>query len=623
MIDHSRTSTAALTLAAMGVVFGDIGTSPLYAFKVCFHLAGGLPVTPANVLGLLSLILWALIIIIAIKYVALMLRADNRGEGGVLALMALVLSGRSRMPRQVVVVLALAGTALFFADGAITPAISVLSAVEGLALANPGFQRAVLPIVIIILVGLFAAQSRGTGSMGRLFGPITLLWFLVLAALGLSWIVERPEVLAAINPSHAIEFIAHHQGMSVLVMSAVFLAVTGGEALYADMGHFGPRAIRIGWYGIAMPALMLNYLGQGARVLADPAAIESPFYLMSPGWALPWLVLLATVATVVASQAVISGVFSLARQAMLFGFLPRFRVLHSSAQEAGQIYVPAANWLMLIATLVLVLAFGSSEALAGAYGIAISAAMAIDSLLLVALLVQSNGSATGWLALAALSFILPIDLMFVAANSLRIPSGGWVPLAMAAVLMTGMLTWRDGRALLLERLTRRDTSVRDFLRRLAEAEVVRTPGCAIYLDSRSNGIPRPLQRTLDLHGAVAASVLIVSIRTLDRPYATRDERIAVSALGAGIQRIIASHGFMESFPLSSVLEESRAFGVDFRPEVTSYVLGRHEVVVTRSSGMSPWRKRLFALMMRNSQAAVRHYGVPPHRAVEFGTPQEI
>ncbi len=614
--------TAALTLAVLGVVFGDIGTSPLYAFRVCFDLAAGLEVSRANVLGLLSLITWALLLVISLKYVTIMLRADNRGEGGVLALLVLVLSGRTAVPRGVVVLLGLAGLALFFADGAITPAISVLSAVEGLAIANPGFERSVLPVAVLILFVLFSMQRDGTGELGRLFGPVTIVWFLVLAALGVSWIVREPGVLAALDPSHALRFLFTHKGTSLAALSAVFLVVTGGEALYADMGHFGRRPIRLAWYGLVLPALLLNYLGQGARVLADPAAIENPFYRMAPQWALYPLVLLATAATVIASQAVISGVFSLARQALQLGFLPKFSVVHSSGQAVGQVYVPAANWVLLAATLSLVVGFGSSDALAGAYGIAISLAMTIDGVLVILLLARSPARRDR-AAMAAVGIILLADLSFVVANSLKIPSGGWVPVAAGIVLLLLMTTWNGGRALTSERASRRQMPMRQFLRALQDPALHRAPVTAVYVDASPDGLPFPLQQSLETGRSVPRQAVLLTLQTALEPYVARGARVALHTIGPGVTRVIASTGFMESPNVPVLLDEARDQGLVCLPEATSFVVARENVVVTRASGMAPWRKHLYALMLRNAQFAGHHYAVPAARMIEIGEVLEI
>ncbi len=622
MTRSSDAPTAALTLAVLGVVFGDIGTSPLYAFRVCFDLAANLEVSRANVLGLLSLIVWALLLVISLKYVTIMLRADNRGEGGVLALLVLVLSGRTALPRGLVLLLGLAGLALFFADGAITPAISVLSAVEGLAIANPGFGRAVLPVAVLILVVLFSLQRDGTGALGRLFGPVTVIWFLALGVLGVSWIVREPAVLAAVDPRHALQFLFTHQGTSMVALSAVFLAVTGGEALYADMGHFGRRPIRLAWYGLVLPALLLNYLGQGARVLADPAAIESPFYRLAPEWALYPLVLLATAATVIASQAVISGVFSLARQALQLGFLPRFAIVHSSEQAVGQVYVPAANWLLLAATVSLVILFGSSDALAGAYGIAISLAMTIDGVLVILLLARSPVQRDR-MAMTAVAAILVIDLAFVAANALKIPSGGWVPIGAGGLLLLVMTTWHSGQGLKNERASRRQMPMREFLRALGNPSLHRAPVTAVYVDASPDGLPWPLQQALETSHSVPQRAVLLTLQTAREPQVPKGGRVALQAIGPGVTRVIASCGFMESPHVPALLNEAREQGLECPPEETSFVVARENVVVTRASGMSPWRKHLYSLMLRNAQFAGHHYAVPAARMIEIGEVLEI
>jgi KUP system potassium uptake protein len=615
-------STRTLALAALGVVFGDIGTSPLYAFRTCFDDLHGAAPTPENVLGLLSLIFWALTAIISVKYVGVILRADNRGEGGALALFALVSARHSRIPRRAIMVAGLLGAALFFSDGAITPAISVMSAVEGIAVANDELGFLVVPLTLLILLTLFGFQRRGTGAIGSLFGPVMVAWFSVLGLLGLSWIVRQPLVLAALDPTHAVAFLFAHRSEALIVLAAVFLAVTGGEALYADMGHFGRAPIRWAWFGLVLPALVLNYFGQGALVLSRPEAVASPFYMMAPGWALGPLVLLATAATVIASQAVISGVFSVAHQALQLGFLPRFTVVHSSGESIGQIYVPAANRLMLVAAGGLVVGFGSSENLAAAYGIAISLAMAIDTVLVMAWLAQQPGR-SGRLFLAVMAAIALLDLAFLAANSLKIPHGGWLPLLASAVVLGTMLTWHQGRVLAADRAVRRQTTTHEFLRRVNAGRLHRVPGTAVFLADNPTGIPRALQRLVETQGTLHERVVLFTVEVSDSPHTQKGRRVQLSELAPGVFRVVAKCGFMESPNVPGFLREAESAGLPFHPAETVYVLGFDHIVVTRRGGMDRRRKQLFALMSRNEQFAAQHFGLPSTRVIEVGEQLEI
>jgi len=611
-----------LTLAALGVVFGDIGTSPLYAFRTCFdELHGTLP-TEENVLGLLSLIVWALTAVITVKYVMIILRADNRGEGGALALMALVLSGRSRVPRRWMLLLGILGTTLFFSDGAITPAISVLSAVEGLEVINDEMEGVVIPLVIAILVGLFAVQRHGTGAIGQLFGPLMMIWFVVLALLGLRWIAVNPVVLHAVDPTHAVRFLLTHRSESLIVMAAVFLAVTGGEALYADMGHFGRRPIRLAWFCVVLPALVLNYFGQGARVLADPYAVVSPFFLLAPKWGQIPLVLLSTAATVIASQAVISGVFSIAHQALRLGLLPRFLVVHSSGESAGQVFVPGANRILLVATIGLVLAFGSSEALASAYGIAIALAMLIDSILVVAWLSDGADRRTRAL-LAVMAVAVLLDLAFLAANSLKIPHGGWLPLFAGTCFMGLMLTWQAGRLTVLDRATRRRMPMRELMARANDVSRLRVPGTAVYLSGSTETVPGALHRMLEIQGFLHERVVLLTIETGDEPRTVKGARVRVQELAPGLFRVVARCGFMETPNAPALLREAEAAGLPYRPAETQYFLGLDHVVVARTHGMPRWQKRLYAYMSRNEHSATEHFRLPPARVTEIGEQIDI
>lgn len=622
MSTSSQLSTRTLALGALGVVYGDIGTSPLYAFRTCFVGIDGIAPTPANVLGILSLIFWSLTIVISIMYAGIILRADNHGEGGVLALMELVLAKRSWLPATATVTLGLFGAALFFSDGAITPAITVLSAVEGLSVMSPAFSSAVIPLVIVILVLLFNFQKRGTGTVGGLFGPVMVIWFLTLAVLGISWIMRQPSVLAAINPSYAVAFLVEHRGESLIVLAAVFLTVTGGEALYADMGHFGRRPIRLAWYGLVLPSLVLNYFGQGALALSNPEAVASPFYLMAPDWALTPLVLLATAAAIIASQAVISGVYTVAHQAMQLGFLPRLTVIHSSDQTEGQIYAPAANWILMWATIGLVLAFGSSDSLAAAYGVAIIGAMLVNNIFVIAWLGAQQGRRARLMLMVAY-LELVIELSFLAANSLKIPDGGWLPLVASSVVLTIMLTWRDGRLAGLDQLLRRQMPLRALVALVTEDGLNRVPGTAVYLDSSASGVPRALQRTIETHKTIHERIVLLTVETGDEPRSEKGQRVTVRELATGLYRVVARYGFMESRSVPSLLAEAESAGLPFRPAETIYVLGQKNILVTGRSGLARWRKRLYSLMARNARPAAYHFGLPPGRVIEIGEQLEI
>jgi KUP system potassium uptake protein len=613
----------ALTVGALGVVFGDIGTSPLYALRQCFTSPGGVTLSHANVLGVLSLIFWALIAVVSIKYVMLMLRVDNRGEGGVLALSALLgNSTRNWKLWQPVAVAGMLGAALFFGDGVLTPAISVLSAVEGVAVASPGLQQFVVPLTLAILLALFAVQSKGTGAMGRVFGPIIITWFVTIAVLGIVQIAGTPAVLAALNPLHAVRFFATNGWAAFVTLSAVFLAVTGGEALYADMGHFGRAPISRAWFRLVLPALTLNYFGQGALLLNDPAAIQNPFYLLAPSWLLAPLVVLATAATIIASQAVISGVFSVASQALNLGYLPRIRILQSSATAIGQIYVPSVNWILLLGTALLVVGFGSSEALASAYGIAVSATMSLAGLMLVVLtyIRQREHRIAMVTLLVAISVI---DLAFFCSNGLRVVEGGWIPVVMALLVYTVMATWREGRRLLNWSVAREQTPTADFIKGLESDPPNRVPGTAVYLTGEASIIPRPLIQQVRFQRSLHERSIVLTFVRTEVPRLTPEERVEVETLASGIYRVVARYGFMEQPDAIAALRLADEQGLEFDPGSTVYVVGRNTPIVTGRRTMAMWRKRLFALMARNSQVAYRYFGVPTHRLLEVGGQTEL
>jgi KUP system potassium uptake protein len=617
------TTQRALTLGALGVVFGDIGTSPLYAFKQAFTPPDGVAVNEANVLGMLSLIFWTLMITVTIKYVVVMLRADNQGEGGVLSLSALVAAAtRNSRLWAPVTAIGILGAALFFGDGILTPAISVLSAVEGVSIAAPELEHLVVPTTALILAVLFAVQRKGTERVGRMFGPIIVAWFVTIGLLGVVQILAVPHVLTALNPLRAVEFFADNGLRAFVVLSAVFLVVTGGEALYADLGHFGRIPIRNGWFQLVLPALTLNYLGQGALVLQDADAMRNPFYLLAPQWLLVPLIVLATAATIIASQAVISGVFSVARQAMNLGYLPRLRVLHSSASSAGQVYVPAANWLTFAGTLVLVVTFRSSSDLAGAYGIAVSATMLLAGIL-VAMLAYERLPQRRFIVMPLLLGISAVDLLFFASNSLRAVHDGWVPLAVAAIICLLMYTWRDGRQDLNWEMARRQMPLTEFMRLLSQRPPMRTLGTAVYLTNEASAIPPALVQHLRFHGVLHERVVILTFARLNTPRVAQDERVHWNELGSGVYKLVARYGFMEQPDTVGALRLGDRAGLAYEPATTCYVVGRTTPFVSARKGMALWRKRLYALMARNTRVGYEYFGVPAHRLLEVGSQVHI
>jgi len=605
-----------LALLALGVVFGDIGTSPLYAFRTALGIAPDMA-EPANVLGILSLLIWALVIVVCIKYVAIVLNADNRGEGGVLVLSTLVLAGKLPVGRATIGTLGMLGAALFFADGAITPAISVLSAVEGVTVSQPALEPLVVPATLGILVALFRIQSRGTASIGALFGPVMLAWFAVLAALGLAAIVRYPAVLQAIDPSHAVAFIGTHGKYGLAVIAAVFLAVTGGEALFADLGHFGKYPIRLAWYAVVLPALLFNYLGQGAEVLGNPATAVNPFFLLAPSWGLPLLVLLATAATVIASQAVISGAFSVVHQAVRLSYIPRLEVHHSSEHSFGQVFVPMANIVLAIAAVLLVLGFGSSAALAGAYGIAIAVAMAIDTVLIVCWLMQRD-SRLNRMLLGVMAMILVVDLVFCFGNLQKFFDGGWVPLLMAAGLFLIMNTWTRGRVVVARQIARERHSVYELSQRLVTQPPARAPGTAVFLASNPEGIPRALWHNLTLNNVLHEHVILLTMLTEEIPRVPDYRRLEISEVIPGLTRVVARFGFMETPVVNDILYQASRQGVPYKLAESTFFVGNESVFFGRSR-LRGWEKHLFAFLMRNSRRASGFYSVPETRLVEFGT----
>ena len=614
----------AITIAAIGVVYGDIGTSPLYAMRECFSGSHAVLPTRDNVLGILSLIFWSLIIVISIKYIIFVMRADNRGEGGILALMALVLHhfGGTDRQRHRLIMMGLFGATLFYGDGVITPAISVLSAVEGLHLATPVLTPYVIPITVLILVGLFAVQSHGTARVGAFFGPVMLLWFAILALLGLINMMKAPQVLAAFDPEYAMRFFATNRGHGFLVLGAVFLVMTGGEALYADMGHFGKLPIRLAWFTLVLPAILLNYLGQGALLLSNPDAIANPFYLLAPSWALYPLVALATIATVIASQAVISGVFSMTRQAVQLGFCPHIEIRHTSASEIGQIYLPGANWGLLIGVLVLVLGFESSSNLAAAYGIAVTITMVITTLLVLVLARRAWGWNGFKLGLGIVFFLL-VDLTFFSANALKIGHGGWIALLIGAVIFTLMVTWKDGRALLNQRLRENAMPLDLFLQSLTRGSTLRVPGTAVFLTSTPDGVPNALLHNMKHNKVVHERLVLLTVVTEEIPRVEDRDRVTVHCLGSNTYRIIIRYGFTEDPDLPHALALCEPHGLSFEMMDTTFFLGRATLIPTDRAGMALWRERLFANMFRTATRPMDFFRIPYNRVVELGTQVEL
>jgi KUP system potassium uptake protein len=605
----------------MGVVFGDIGTSPLYALRACFSDVAGVSVSTSSVLGVLSLIFWSLALVISVKYVSIILRKDNEGEGGVLALTTRVLNERPVRGAAAIATLGLIGCALFYGDGVITPAVTVLGAIEGLSIATPAFSHAVLPLSIVALIWLFALQRRGTGAIGRLFGPIMLIWFVTLAALGAHRIVLHPVVLEAINPAYAIGFFVEHSAVAFVVFGAVFLTVTGGEALYSDLGHFGRKPIALAWFSIVWPCLLLNYFGQGALLLENPAAIVNPFYLLAPDWGLIPLVGLATAASIIASQAVISGVFAITQQCQQLGYIPRVKIEHSSAQLIGQVYVPSVNWLSCVVTVALAVGFGSSARIAHAYGVGVSCTMLIDTILILILLWGATQRLER-LQLFVMCGLLALDSAFVISNLDKVPTGGWFPIVFGLGVFTVMKTWQRGRLIVTEKMRREERPVTSFLEKLEADPPQRVPGVAIFPTSNTTGIPRTLVRNLKMNGVMHEDTIIFSIVTERVPRVSEGGRIKVQTLGPGLYRVIARLGFMEFPEVPKLLKMAQQW-LPVRTEDAVYFLGRDDIVIATTRGMHRWRKKLFLFLARNSQYAASSFGIPPGRLMEVGGHVEI
>ena len=609
----------ALSLAALGVVFGDIGTSPLYAMRECFHGIHAIAATQGNVFGILSLIFWALVIVISIKYLVFILRADNRGEGGILALSTLV----SRVnPRVFFTIVGLFGASLLYSDGMITPAITVLGAVEGLETAAPALHAYVEPIAIVILVGVFAVQSHGTARIGSLFGPVTLVWFIVIAALGIRQIAQNPSVLQALSPHYAALFFMENGWHGFIVLGSVFLVVTGGEALYADIGHFGVKPIRLVWFVLVLPALVLNYLGQGALLLKDPAAASNLFYAMAPGWALYPLIAVATAAAVIASQALITGAFSLTMQAVQLGFSPRLTIRHTSETTRGQIYLPLVNWALMLCCIALVLGFKTSSNLAAAYGVSITSTMLITTILFY-VVARWQWKWNAWAAGVLVAVFLAIDLSFFAANFTKVLHGGWFPLLVAGGVFTLLWTWRKGREELRTRMQEQALPLSQLLAEIRRKPPTRVEGTAFFMSGNPTGTPLALLHNLKHNKVIHECVVILNVRTEDIPHVAPDDRFSIDCLDQGFWRMSLRYGFMDSPDVPNALSRVSAEEFDFDPQRASFFLGRETILATRHTGLTRWRESLFGWMSQNARDATSFFHLPPNRVVELGAQVEI
>jgi KUP system potassium uptake protein len=607
-----------VSITALGVVYGDIGTSPLYAMRECFFGPHAVVPTYENVLGVLSLILYALIVIVSFKYIVLVMRADNQGEGGILALMSLV----PRPSSSVLILLGIFGAALLYGDGMITPAVSILGAVEGLNAASPVFEPWIVPISVVILVMLFTIQQYGTHRVGGLFGPVMIVWFVTLAVLGIRWIVQVPQVLGAIDPRHAYTFFADNGWAGFAVLGAVFLAVTGGEALYADMGHFGRRPIRVAWFAFVLPALVINYFGQGALLLVEPDAAPQVFFRLAPSWLLLPLVGLSTAAAIIASQALISGAFSLTRQAVQLGYVPRLDIDHTSARAMGQVYVPQVNWGLMICTIAMVIGFGSSSRLAAAYGIAVNIDMVLTAILLYVVATERwKWPRAPMLALTAA--FLVVDLAFFGANMVKFIQGGWVAIVIGVVLFTVMTTWKTGRRLVAERLTARATPLEDFCAVIASTPPLRVPGTAVFMTAQPQGTPPALAHNVRYNKVLHEHVIILTVRTTSTPHVHPDQRVEVEPLGHGLFNVRVQYGFMEDPDVPLAMARARELGAEMDDDDVTYFLGRETIIPTRRRGMALWREKLFVVMARNAQRATAFFRLPAERVVELGVQVEV
>jgi KUP system potassium uptake protein len=625
-LSPTRTSPAALTLLALGVVYGDIGTSPLYAVKETFNPSHGMPLNPGTILGGLSAIFWVLVIVVTLKYVTLVMRADNRGEGGTMALIALATSAVKDRPkwRVAVATLGLFGASLFFGEAVLTPAISVVSAVEGLEIGTTAFKPWVLPIACGVIIGLFLFQRHGTAVVGALFGPVCLLWFVAIGAVGVVNIAQNPVVFQALHPAHAFFFVTTHGFASFVVLGAVLLAFTGAEALYADMGHFGKWPIRAAWFGVVLPGLVLNYFGQGALLIADPKAVENPFYYAVPSWALYPMVALATAATVIASQATITGAFSLARQAIQLGFLPRMFIAQTSAKQYGQIYIPAINWLLLALVLAAVLGFGSLSELANAYGVAVTGTMTVTTILTFFVIRYAWGYPLA-LCISATGFFFVIDVAFFSSSLLKVLDGGWFPLVLGLAMFTVMLTWRKGREVLFERLRESSVPLSPFLESLFKDPPERVPGTAVFLTATPDSTPHALLHNLNHNRVLHERVIFLTVEVRDVPWVAMADRVRAERLGHGCWSVRVRYGFMNRPDVLRALEVAAAYGLDFNLMETSFFVSRQKIVptATQASPMALWRERLFATMARNAGDITDYFNIPANRVIELGTRVEI
>ncbi|MEQ1620300.1 MAG: potassium transporter Kup [Methylococcales bacterium] len=622
--NHSKQQVAGLALGAIGVVFGDIGTSPLYALKEVFH--AGLPIDQIHVLGVLSLIFWSLTLVVTTKYAIFIMRADNKGEGGIMALMALALHGSKDNPAKMhfIVVIGLLGAALFYGDGMITPAISVLSAVEGLKVVAPKLDHYVLAITIAVLSVMFIVQAKGTGAVGKMFAPIMCFWFISLAVMGITNIVDAPDVLMAVNPYYAVHLLLELGWQGFLIMGAVVLAITGAEALYADMGHFGLKPIRYAWFGFVFPSLLLNYFGQGALLLGHPEAIENPFYLLAPTWALYPLLVLSTLATVIASQAVISGAFSVTRQAIQLGYCPRMNIVHTSGDEMGQVYIPVVNWLLMVSVFVLVLSFQSSSALASAYGIAVTGTMIVDTVLAF-IVIQALWRWTKFTSITFLSIFLVIDFLFLSSNSLKIPSGGWLPLVVGMVIFLVLTTWIKGRELLAEYLDDRRILFEDLTDKMKDQPLVTVPGSAIYLARSLHGVPQVFLHNIEHNHVLHEQIIILTIVTKEEPYVNEANRVKIREFGHDrtYYRVKLYFGFKQTPDVRRALELCAQEGLPIKPQDVSFFVGSERLSFKNKSPMSKWRRPLFRFLFHNASSPIEFFKIPVDQVIELGIRIEL
>ncbi len=622
-MSNNKSSLAALTLGAIGVVYGDIGTSVLYSVKEVFG-SGHVPFTEENVYGILSIFFWTLTAIVSLKYVVLVLRADNNGEGGLVAMLALASRSVADKPelRKILLIVGIFGTCLFYGDGVITPAISVLSAVEGLEVVSPAFKRYVIPLTLLILFGLFAVQKKGTAGIGKFFGPITVVWFIAIALLGLSHIATNPAILLAVSPHYALGFTYHNPHITFIILGAVVLCVTGGEALYADMGHFGKKPIRVAWFTVVMPALTLNYFGQGALLLKNPDAVKNPFFMMAPDWALLPLVILATMATVIASQALISGAFSVTKQVIQLGYLPRLNIVHTSVRETGQIYIPLVNWGLFVAIVFAVVMFKSSSNLAAAYGIAVCTDMLITTILTF-FVIRYGWKYPLWLCIASTSYFFVVDFAFFASNLLKLFDGGWFPLVIGGAVFLLMVTWKDGRRLMHEAQSVDALDLKSFLESIFLSPPVRVDGTAVFLTAEEGTVPNAMLHNLKHNKVLHEHNLFVTVRSHEVPWIPLGKRAEIESLGHNCWQIVLNYGFKNDPDVPKALEQIKDRGCEFEPMSTSYFLSRDSIIPSVGGGMAIWREKLFAQMHRNASAAADFLNLPNNSVVEMGSKIEI